>query len=236
MFALASIGVAHGASEGSTLMRHNNIPRQHEHLSSDGENYVKIVGGISETSSDQYDDVLVEQDCNATMGNWTEHTGQQEEQDCSTPSSAPLSAPTLDTLDDNSDPLRIGSIVELYADTSYFATPAIITGQDISSSSIEYSIENVFSNERINNVDQQYVHPYQPYADGTRASCSVGSLRKNRMTPCAVVSHSVREKSGVVIYEVSFVSNDGTDSLVTELLPFSRVRRVHGRQNGAAIA
>mmetsp|Transcript_23141 Transcript_23141/g.39555 ORF Transcript_23141/g.39555 Transcript_23141/m.39555 type:complete len:267 (+) Transcript_23141:109-909(+) len=243
VFALVSFGVARGASESSTLMRHNTASRHHEHIPSNGDHFIKIVGGISETSSGHYGNARMSPDCNATtdsMGNWTANTVPQEEQDCDTPAAAPISAPTLDALssdetdsvDEKFEPLRKGSIVELYADTSYFATPAIITGYGDESSSITYSLENVFLNERLHDVDEQYVHPYQPYEDGTRASCSIGSLRTKRMTPCAVVSHSIRKNSLIVMYEVSYLNNDGTNTLISEVLPFSRVRRVHGRQNG----
>lgn len=42
------------------------------------------------------------------------------------------------------------------------------------------------------------------------------------MTPCVVNTSYVREHSGLILYEVSYL--DDNDSLVRETLPFSRVQ------------
>jgi len=145
-------------------------------------------------------------------------------------------------------PLTKGTIVELYADgRNYFATPAIIDGHQVeegyssTGSQYYYSLLNAFTNEELPRVDPEFVHPYQAYEDGTRASCNLGrkAVGDNDgdafMTPCVIVTHSIR-KSGLVLYEVSYLaSNDDDDALVNDYLPFSRVRRIHDRMNGSVI-
>mmetsp|Transcript_23123 Transcript_23123/g.41303 ORF Transcript_23123/g.41303 Transcript_23123/m.41303 type:complete len:253 (+) Transcript_23123:190-948(+) len=145
-------------------------------------------------------------------------------------------------------PLTKGTIVELYANgRSYFATPAIIEGHQVeegsssTGSQYHYSLLNAFTNEELPRVDPEFVHPYQAYEDGTRASCNLGrkAVGDNDgdafMTPCVIVTHSIR-KSGLVLYEVSYLaSNDDDDALVNDYLPFSRVRRIHDRTNGSVI-
>ena len=125
-------------------------------------------------------------------------------------------------------PIKPGSIVELYSDTSYFAIPAIVL-EGSSSSNNEYVIENTITHDTLPSVSSKLIHPYQIYADGTRASCNIGIEDTVYMTPCAVRSHVVREKSGLAMYEVSYLEND---KLVEEYMPFSRVQRIHGRRNG----
>ena len=124
--------------------------------------------------------------------------------------------------------IKPGSIVELYSDTSYFAIPAIVL-EGSSSSNNEYVIENTITHDTLPSVSSKLIHPYQIYADGTRASCNIGIEDTVYMTPCAVRSHVVREKSGLAMYEVSYLEND---KLVEEYMPFSRVQRIHGRRNG----
>ena len=63
-------------------------------------------------------------------------------------------------------------------------------------------------------MDPELIHPYQVYEDGTRASCNMGALRKIYMTPCVIVSHSIR-KIGVVSYQVSYL-NDEEEILVRD--------------------
>ena len=144
--------------------------------------------------------------------------------------------------------LDVGSIVELYEDASYFAIPAIITDEIMTSSSSSssastsppspreddntnedeptpkkiYSLTNVITNIPISSIPSNYIHPYQPYEDGTMASCNIAALRKVQMKPCAIVSHSTRE-SGLVTYQVSYLNKDNV--LIHETLPFSRVQR-----------
>ena len=43
------------------------------------------------------------------------------------------------------------------------------------------------------------------------------------MVPCAIISHSVREGTTVIIYNVSYLNDK--DDLVNDNLPFSRVQR-----------
>jgi len=147
-------------------------------------------------------------------------------------------------------PLTKGTIVELYADgRSYFATPAIVEGHQVEESSsstgnqYHYSLLNAFTNEELPRVDPEFVHPYQAYEDDTRASCNLGreAVGDNDddafMTPCVIVTHSIR-KSGLVLYEVSYLTSDDDDDddvLVNDYLPFSRVRRIHDRTNGSMI-
>ena len=133
---------------------------------------------------------------------------------------------------DDTNHLKIGSIVELYTDESYFSAPAIITGFQEEKSSAHYVLQNIFTDTRIPRVDPEFVHPYQVYEDGTRASCNVGALRKIYMTPCVIVSHSIRE-SGIVLYQVSYLNKGET--LVDDYLPFSRIQRIHGRRNGSLV-
>ena len=145
--------------------------------------------------------------------------------------------------------LDVGSIVELYEDASYFAIPAIITDEIMTSSSSSssastsppspreddntnedeptpkkiYSLTNVITNIPISSIPSNYIHPYQPYDDGTMASCNIAALRKVQIKPCAIVSHSIRENSGLVTYQVSYLNKDNV--LIHETLPFSRVQR-----------
>lgn len=125
---------------------------------------------------------------------------------------------------------KIGGIVELYTDESYFATPAIVMGYTEEKSSTQYSLLNTITNNRLPRVESEFIHPYRVYEDETRASCNVGALRKPSMTPCVIVSHSTR-KSGVAIYQVSYLNKE-QNTLVDDNLPFSRVQRIHGRIPG----
>ena len=133
---------------------------------------------------------------------------------------------------------KIGTIVELYDpldSNSYFAIPAIITDEFISTnnnnpSEILYSVQNVITSSTLHSIHSKFIHPYIPYVDGTMASCNInsGMLRKSststtHMVPCAIISHSVREGTTVIIYNVSYLNDK--DDLVNDNLPFSRVQR-----------
>lgn len=144
----------------------------------------------------------------------------------------PSAAPSNDQAaveGENERHLRVGGIVELYGDSSYFASPAIIT--DVSSPTT-FSIQNAVTDAQVAQVGKEYIHPYVPYAEGTRAACNVG-VSEVYMAPCVVGSHVVRERSGVVIYEVSYLNED--DELTSEMLPFSRVQR-RRRTSGSMMA
>jgi len=159
------------------------------------------------------------------------------------------SAAPSNSIGASDSPLAKGIIVELYADgKSYFATPAIVAGYQVEegSSSIGsqyyYSLLNAFTNEELPRVDPEFVHPYQAYEDGTRASCNLGRKASSEvgddvlMTPCLIVTHTTK-KSGIVLYQVSYLTSDDDtdDALVHDYLPFSRVRRIHDRTNGSVI-
>jgi len=170
-------------------------------------------------------------------------TQQQSSTNTTTSSSSTISSSLFDDDNNNNnnngdvsseDYFKPGSIVELHTDTSYFATPAVITGQqhDDSSSSEPYQLLDVFHNTALTKINKHYIHPYQIYNDQTRASCSVGVDRGTRMTPCVVESHRMSsDNGGVVVYQVSYL-NEEEDDLIRVELPFSRVRRVHARENG----
>ena len=134
----------------------------------------------------------------------------------------------------SSSHFKIGSIVELYSSQSYFAIPAIIL-QDKASSGY-YSLHNTITNASLANIESQFIHEYKIYDDGTRASCNIGSSSGDDgggllqstvyMTPCAILSHSIRRKSGIVLYEVAYLNEE--EELVNDTLPFSRVQRRRG--------
>jgi len=130
--------------------------------------------------------------------------------------------------------LRPGSIVEFYTDKSYFATPAIVAAAhetNDSASTQKYRLIRTINNDRLENVDESNVHPYEVYEDGTRASCNIGLLETPYMTPCAVLSHKTVQNGRIVMYNVSYLNEGG--ELVDEYIPFSRVQRIHGRRFGS---
>ena len=135
--------------------------------------------------------------------------------------------------------IKRGSIVELYSDTSYFAIPAIVLETSSSSNNEEddeeytITVENTITHETLP-ISSQFIHPYTPYPDNSRASCNIAMDNDTiYMTPCAIISHMVRENSGLVLYEVSYLDNE--ENLVEEYMPFMRVQRVHGRRNGSML-
>ena len=125
---------------------------------------------------------------------------------------------------------KIGTIVELYRDESYFATPAIITStssNDDNGNSVTITMQNTITGSSYSTIETSHnIHTYKQYTDGTRASCNVSPPDSNEvyMTPCVVNTSYVREHSGLILYEVSYLNVDD-DSLVRETLPFSRVQR-----------
>jgi len=125
----------------------------------------------------------------------------------------------------SSSPFKIGTIVELYRDESYFATPAIITSTSDDDDGNLLTLQNTITGSTYSAIETSYIHTYQQYTDGTRASCNVSPPNSNEvyMTPCVVNTSYVREHSGLILYEVSYL--DDNDSLVRETLPFSRVQR-----------
>eukprot|EP00571_Detonula_confervacea_P009846 CAMPEP_0172299216 /NCGR_PEP_ID=MMETSP1058-20130122/1571_1 /TAXON_ID=83371 /ORGANISM="Detonula confervacea, Strain CCMP 353" /LENGTH=433 /DNA_ID=CAMNT_0013008577 /DNA_START=82 /DNA_END=1383 /DNA_ORIENTATION=- len=117
----------------------------------------------------------------------------------------------------------LGSMVELYADSSHFSIPAIITGYNMEESSTNYNLKNAVTHARISRVAREFIHPYQVHEDGTKAACNVGALRKIYFATCQIVSHSIT-KSGFVSYEVSYL-DENDEMSHPENLPFSRVQR-----------
>ena len=133
---------------------------------------------------------------------------------------------TINTSSSSPQLFKIGTIVELYRDESYFATPAIITSttsNDDNSNSL--TLQNTITGSSYSTIETSYIHTYNQYTDGTRASCNVSPPNSNEvyMTPCVVNTSYVREHSGLILYEVSYLNEE--DSLVRETLPFSRVQR-----------
>ena len=165
-----------------------------------------------------------------------------------------------------SKPSSIGTIVEVYnKEDSYFAIPAIITdeiisistspsssndvnGNDASATSYRsYNLQNSITNEIMTNVNEEHIHPYTPYKDGTIASCNFSTLRNkvHLMTPCAIVSSSstvsstdasshddveveddTKSNSGkiTVSYQVAYLNEENILSYVNDL-PYNRVQR-----------
>ena len=136
---------------------------------------------------------------------------------------------TINTSSSSPQLFKIGTIVELYRDESYFATPAIITSttsNDDNSNSL--TLQNTITGSSYSTIEtspSHNIHTYTQYTDGTRASCNISPPNSNEvyMTPCVVNTSYVRENSGLILYEVSYL--DDNDSLVRERLPFSRVQR-----------
>ena len=137
---------------------------------------------------------------------------------------------TINTSSSSQQLFKIETIVELYRDESYFATPAIITSttsNDYDSDNSVITMQNTITGSTYSTIEtSQYIHTYKQYTDGTRASCNVSPPNSNEvyMTPCVVNTSYVREHSGLILYEVSYL-NEEDDSLVRETLPFSRVQR-----------
>lgn len=163
-----------------------------------------------------------------------------------------------------SKPSSIGTIVEVYnKEDSYFAIPAIITDEiistsvsssndvngDASTSYRSYNLQNSITNEIITNVNEEHIHPYTTYKDGTIASCNFSTLRNkvHLMTPCAIVSSSAsvsstvsssrgdndgeveedtKKSSGMmtVSYQVAYLNEENILSYVNDL-PYNRVQR-----------
>ena len=132
----------------------------------------------------------------------------------------------------NNNDDNIGNIVELYETDSYFAIPAIITDEFFSTLSTDedqpsptklYSLQNAITSTQLLNINSQNVHPYQPYEKGTICSCNISTLRKIKMIPCAIISHTIRPSSKLVVYQISYLNEN--DILVYDNLPFSRVQR-----------
>jgi len=145
---------------------------------------------------------------------------------------APPSPSINDDLDHGHFP--VGSIVEVRADNSYFATPAIVVGiqRTKKNSSIKYDLHRTITHEWLDGIDPELIRPYQVYEDGTGASCNIALLRNVYIAPCSVISHEVGQ-SGAVHYQVSYLNFN--QELVDDILPFSRVQRVHGRKFGSLV-
>ena len=157
-----------------------------------------------------------------------------------------------------SKPSSIGTIVDVYNnDDSYFAIPAIITDEIISTSTSSSNNDvngdasrRSYRSYNLTNVNEEQIHPYTPYKDGTIASCNFSTLRNkvHLMTPCAIVSSSstisssrrdlddvevedgTRKSSGkmMVTYQVAYLNEENILSYVNDL-PYNRVvqRRRH---------
>lgn len=131
--------------------------------------------------------------------------------------------------------LEKGSLVEVYGERSYFATPSIIQKQSDSSPGRKYFVQNTITGQLHRDVDLDFIHPYQAYQSGTEAHCNIGSLRNAKLylTPCVVESSSVKGKSGFISYKVSYM-NDDTKERVEIYLPFSKVQRKNDRPGKVA--
>mmetsp|Transcript_1097 Transcript_1097/g.2367 ORF Transcript_1097/g.2367 Transcript_1097/m.2367 type:complete len:234 (-) Transcript_1097:527-1228(-) len=128
---------------------------------------------------------------------------------------------------DSSDELQQsgGSLVELYGEGSYFATPAIITGRYKKTPSMKYNLKHATTNAVPTSVNPEFIHPYQVYEDGKEASCNMGAFRDGMYstTPCTIDSHSVRG-GGFIFYNVSYLNEE--NELVQKRLHFSKVQRI----------
>ena len=71
---------------------------------------------------------------------------------------------------------------------------------------------------------QQAAHTITPLTIGTRAHCNISPPNSDEINvhPCVVADVNIRESSGLILYEVSYLNND---ELVSETLPFTRVQR-----------
>jgi len=120
----------------------------------------------------------------------------------------------------NSHDLRSsgGSLVELYGEGSYFATPAIITGNYEKTTAMKYHFKHATTYARLTRVDPEFIHPYDVYEDGTEAHCNAVGV----LTPCTIKSHST--KGNFILYQVSYVNEE--NEKVQRHLPFSKVQRV----------
>ena len=70
---------------------------------------------------------------------------------------------------------------------------------------------------------------------GTRCHCNTSPPNSNDINihPCVITNVNIREGSGLILYEVSYLDNE--ENLVEEYMPFMRVQRVHGRRNGSML-
>ena len=119
---------------------------------------------------------------------------------------------------DDSNHLQLRGVVEIYNDTSsYCAAPFIITSYNEDG---KIDLYHSFSSTHVPGIDPAIVRPYHIYGDGTDALCKVVKLRK--VTPCAIVSHSITE-TGSVSYQVSYLNKGKT---WRKFLPFTDVQRI----------
>mmetsp|Transcript_13184 Transcript_13184/g.28616 ORF Transcript_13184/g.28616 Transcript_13184/m.28616 type:complete len:231 (+) Transcript_13184:81-773(+) len=134
----------------------------------------------------------------------------------------PLRMSSLDPTSNEDSTFSVGDIVELYGDNSKFAQPAIITGHKIEESSTEYNLHLLIAKTDPSGVTSEFIHRYQVYDAGTKASCNVGTLEVY-MADCWIVSHSI-EKSGLISYQVSYL--DEEKKLHSKYLPLTSVQRI----------
>jgi len=121
---------------------------------------------------------------------------------------------------DDSNHLQLRGVVELYDDTrSYSAAPLIITSYNEDG---KIDLYHTFSTTHVPGIDPAIVRPYHTYGDGMDALCKVVKLRKERVTPCTIVSHSIT-KTGSVSYQVSYLNEGKT---LQKFLPFTDVQRI----------
>ena len=194
-----------------------------------------------------FDNPNANRTCVAPTGDQVIEISQREVQDDSdngVPSNQPLGAPSrplkplqehhhqdysLRTGVEDLDDLKVGDIIELYGSKGSFAVPSVVTAisnknDDGSSDSPvpKYDIQNTITNTRINNIDQEFIHPYQVYEEGTEAHCNVGAFRNLNMVPCTIVSSAVKKTSGFISYRVEYWNREVR---YPEYLPFARVQR-----------
>ena len=128
---------------------------------------------------------------------------------------------------ENQHHFKVGDIVEMYHPDSFFAMPVTVRGYkkpDDTSTIIKYDLNSAIFPTKPTGVAPQFIHPYQVYKDGTLASCNIGGADRTYMTPCKILSHVIKKKSGFVSYQIEYLKREYKEGS-PEYLPFSRVQR-----------
>ena len=84
------------------------------------------------------------------------------------------------------------------------------------------SSSSSWSQQQQQNLLQQ-AHTILP--SGTRCQCNTSPPNSNEINihPCVITNVNIREGSGLILYEVSYLNNN--ELLVSDTLPFTRVQK-----------
>ena len=243
------VGAGHSSRRARTTKTQLEQQQQPQHrdmsdADSDSSNSPSLRPLRRQRHQQQQQEEEQEEECQNNNSQPDEHD-ESESSEAPTPSTQPSNNNNINS--NSNSPLRRGSIVELYGSNSYFATPAWIEKQEGAASTSSatgsgyhaytYTLHNAITSGSIPHVDSKFIHPYQIYKEGTRASCNIG-LNELYLTPCVIQSHVITEE-GTLVYRVSYLNQqrqqqdddmneDGgeeEENLVHDSLSFTKVQR-----------